>query len=106
MIRDQAPGTSALTVVRRMLAEHHPAGRSIGSWRTATRCGTTSAPWRRATSSRWRTDRRSSRSAEPFVAAVALIGALRASFETAGIDDALSLLEHGLAEYAVKTAAP
>lgn len=49
-------------------------------------------------------------SAEPFVAAVALIGALRAGFETAersggrtaATDRALNLLEVGLAGYAVK----
>lgn len=51
-------------------------------------------------------------SAEPFLAAVGLVGALRAGFETAAqsggrtaaTDRALGLLELGLAEYAVKPA--
>jgi AcrR family transcriptional regulator len=53
-------------------------------------------------------------SAEPFIAAVALVGALRAGHDTAmdsggvgkAINRALDLLEAGLADYAVATEAP
>ncbi|MGW4215013.1 TetR/AcrR family transcriptional regulator [Lentzea sp. NPDC004789] len=110
-IRDRAPGTTALTAVRRMRAEHHPAGvldRIVADSDTLRNhlramlaryeqaladvlAAQTCAP---------------AGSAEPFVAAVALIGALRAGFGTAGMDDALNLLERGLADYAVKGRPP
>ena len=110
-IRDRAPGTSALTAVRGMRAEHHPAealDRIVAD-------SDTLRNHQRAMAARYEQALADvlaeqtgapAGSAEPFVAAVALIGALRAGFETAGMDDALNLLEHGLADYAVKSPAP
>lgn len=106
-IRDRAPGKSALAAVRAVLAERHP-GETFD--RIVADSGTL-RNHQRAMAARYeqalaevlaeQTDAPPG-SAEPFVVAVALIGALRAGFETAETDDALNLLERGLAGYAVK----
>ncbi|MEU0877989.1 TetR/AcrR family transcriptional regulator [Lentzea sp. NPDC005914] len=110
-IRDRAPGRSALTAVCRVRAEHHPA-------RVLDRVVEDSDSLRNhqlAMAARYEhaladvlaeQTGAPAGSAEPFVAAVALIGALRAGWETAGLDDALDLLEHGFAGYAVRSPAP
>ena len=106
-IRDRAPGKSALTAVRAVLAEHHTAE----ALNDIVADSDTLRNHQRAVAARYEKALADvlaeqtgapAGSAEPLVAAVALIGALHAGFETAEMDDALNLLEHGLADYAVK----
>lgn len=122
-VRDRAPGESALTAIRRALSElagRIGAGRPAGA-RAFRRMVADSASLRthqRAITTRYEhaladvlaeQTGAPTGSVEPFIAAVALVGALRAGFEARevsggvgkAIDGALDLLEAGLSDYAV-----
>lgn len=123
-IRDRAAGESALAAVRKALsalANRGGGGRPSGAraaFRRMVAGSTTLQNHLRTMTARYERalakvlaeqTRMTAGSAEPFIASVALVGALRAGFETAedsggvgeAINRALNLLESGLANYAV-----